>query len=79
MDEYNTGMDPEVKHYFRKIIKSFAAGALWLLTIGTMAFFFGLAVVRVELRWYNTAFYIFVLLTLALLLWFFYRVWRKRS
>lgn len=79
MDEYNTGMDPEVKRYFRKIIKSFAVGGLWLLTIGNMAFFMGWAVIKNELRWYNTAFYAFFLLTLSLLIWFFYRVWRKRS
>ena len=77
MDEYNTGMDPEVKLYFRKILKSFAVGGLWLLTIGNMAFAWGLAVVRNELRWYNMAFYAFVLLSLSLLIWFFYRVWRK--
>lgn len=79
MDEYNTGMDPEIKAYFRKIMKSFAVGGLWLVVIGNMAFAFGLAVVRVELRWYNTAFYLFFLVSLSLLLWFFYRVWRKHS
>jgi hypothetical protein len=42
MDEYNTGMDPEVKQYFRKIVKSFTAGLIWMIAVSTAGIFFRL-------------------------------------
>ena len=78
MDEYDeSGMGPEVTQYFKKIMNSFAAGLLWLTVMGTAGFFFKLAIIRGELRWYNLAFYCFFLLTLAAVILFFYKLWRK--
>jgi hypothetical protein len=79
MDEYNQGWDPEVKQYFRKIMNSFAMGAIWLLLVATMGLAFGLAIIRGEVRWYNLLFYGIFLVSLALLLLYFYRVWRKKE
>lgn len=58
MDEYNTGMDPEVKKYFRKIMNSFSVGLLWLISFTTAGIFFQLGFVRNEIRW-TTFFSIF--------------------
>lgn len=77
MDEYNQGWDPEIKQYFRKIANTFSLGALWLLLIATLGFAFKLAIVKESLRWYNLVFYGVFVLTLLLLLRFFYRTWRK--
>ncbi|WP_121353015.1 hypothetical protein [Flavisolibacter nicotianae] len=79
MDEYNQGWDPEVKQYFRKIMNSFAMGALWLLLIGLSGFAFKLAIIKDSVRWYNLVFYGVFLLSLSLLLLFYYRVWRKNG
>ena len=79
MDEYDSGMDPEVKLYFRKIMKSFSAGLLWLMLSAVLGLFFKLGYLGNGLRWYNAVFYIFLLLTLFLLLRFYYNVWRKRD
>jgi hypothetical protein len=40
-----TGMDPEVRRYFRKIMNSFAFGLLWMLTLSTVGLYMGLAYV----------------------------------
>ena len=79
MDEYNQGWDPEVKHYFRKIANSFAVGALWLLLVGLSGFAFGLAVFKNSVRWYNLVYYSVFLVSLSLLLLFYYRLWRKKE
>jgi hypothetical protein len=79
MDEYNQGWDPEVKHYFRKILNSFGMGALWLLVIATMGLAFRLAIIKDGVQWYNVFFYGVFLVSLALLLLFFKRVWRKKK
>ena len=56
MDEYNSGMDPEVKRYFRKIINSFSAGLLWLVVIATAGIFFRLGEMGHGIHWYNIVF-----------------------
>jgi len=71
-----SGWDPEVKRYFRKIMNSFALGLLWMLTSVTVGLYFGLAIVGPHLQWYNTAFYIFFVGSFAGLLWCYYKMWR---
>lgn len=79
MDEYNQGWDPEVKRYFRKIMNSFGAGALWLLVFATLGLAFRLAIVENGVQWYNCLFYSVFFVSLLLLLRFFYRVWGKKE
>jgi len=76
MDEYNSGMDPEMKQYFRKIISSFSWGAMWLITISTLGIFFQLGFVGGGFRWYNVVFYVIMIASLAFLLRYYYRIWR---
>lgn len=77
MDEYDRGMDPEVKRYFKQIVNSFSVGAMWMILVVMLGLFLGLGVVRRELRWYNIAFYIFFIITFAAFIYFLYKVWRK--
>jgi RsiW-degrading membrane proteinase PrsW (M82 family) len=79
MDEYNSGMDPEIKRLFRKIINSFSMGILWMLSMFTAGFFFDLGVTHNGIRWYNALFYIIALVTFIWLLFYFYRTWKKGS
>ena len=75
MDEYNTGMDPEVKRYFRKIISSLSYGLMWLMAVVTAGIFFHLAEISGGVMWYNLVFYGLALITFLLLLRCLYRVW----
>ncbi len=79
MDEYNVGMDPELKQLFRKIINSFSLGALWLLIIATLGIFFHLAIVRDGIRWYNILFYFVFAASLFLLLRYYYNSWIRKT
>lgn len=76
MDEYNTGMDPEIKRYFRKILNSFSWGALWLVGIATLGIFFQLGIVTGGIRWYNILFYFVLITSLMMLLRYYYKVWK---
>lgn len=78
MDEYNVGMDPELKKFFRKIVNSFSWGALWLLSIATLGIFFHLAIVSDGIRWYNILFYFVFVASLFLLLRYYYKAWSKK-
>ena len=76
MDEYNTGMDPEIKKYFRKIMRSFSWGALWLIGIATLGLFFQLGIFTTVIRWYNILFYFILAISLLLLIRYYYKVWK---
>ena len=76
MDEYNSGMDPEMKALFRKIMSSFSWGALWLLTAATLGIFFQLGFIADGIRWYNILFYITFFASIFLLGRYYYRMWR---
>lgn len=77
MDEYNSGMDREVKIYFRKIMTSFSAGLFWLLLAVTAGLFFKLGYLNQGWHWYNGLFYGLLLVSFVMLVRFYYRVWRK--
>lgn len=79
MDEYNRGMDPEVRRYFRKIMNSFSVGIMWLLSMATAGLFFDLAIVRNGVRWYNIAFYGLVLVSFMGLVYYYYKTWSKKN
>jgi len=76
MDEYSSGMDPEVKKLFRKIVQSFSWGALWLISIATLGIFFQLGFVVSGIHWYNIVFYLVFISTLFMLLRYYYKQWK---
>jgi len=71
------GWDPEVKRYFRKIISSFSVGLLWLMSCVTLGLYFGLAYRKDIPAVFNILFYVFLLVSLLLLLRYYYKLWRK--
>jgi hypothetical protein len=78
MDEYNSGMDPEVRHYFKKIINSISFGVMWLMIVVAGGLFFDLGGLKNGVEWYNIIFYVLAIVSLALLLFYYYRTWTKK-
>lgn len=79
MDEYNSGWDPEVKKYFRKIMNSLSVGLLWLLSTITLGLFFDLATARQGIKWYTVIFYLLAAVSFFFLIRYYYRVWSKKE
>ena len=77
MDQYNTGIDKEVKIYFRKIMKSFSVGLLWLMLSATTGLFFKLGYLQQGLQWQNAVFYALLGLSLLGLVRYLLNIWRK--
>lgn len=72
-----SGWDPEVKRYFRKIISSITFGLLWLMSAVTAGLYFGLAY-RSDLPVIcPILFYLFLAVSLFVLLRYFYRTWKN--
>lgn len=79
MDEYNTGMDPEVRRYFRKIMATVGAGLLWIMVMAMLGLYLRLGYFVNGLDWYNGVFYFVLFVTLFLLLRFLVSLWRKQD
>jgi hypothetical protein len=71
------GMDPEVAKYFKKILNSLFAGLMWLFINITAGIFFELAYSKSYPGIVHVLFYIWLAASLALLLWYYYRVWGR--
>lgn len=79
MDEFSSGMEPEVKKYLKKVLNSFFVGAFWLIAIATAGIFFKLGFVRDGFKWYNIVFYFIAVTSLFFLIRYYYKVWNKLS
>jgi hypothetical protein len=69
-------MEPEVRLYFRKILRSFSWTLLWMITVSTAGIFFKLGFLGDGVRWYNYLFYLLALISFFFLLRFLYRLWK---
>jgi hypothetical protein len=76
MDEYSSGMDPEIKNYFKKIVNSFTWFAIWLISVASAGLFFGLGEVNGAVKWFNILFYFLALVTFIWLIRYLYRLWK---
>lgn len=69
--------DPDVRKYLKKVLNSMMMGLLWLFVNSSLGIYFGLGLLNGKLSLTNILFYCWLILSLGLLLWYFYRVWRK--
>ena len=68
-------MDPEVKKYFIKILYSLSFGLLWMALNITAGIYWEMAIISNGLSVLNVLFFVWLLLSLALLLYYYYRTW----
>jgi hypothetical protein len=71
-------MEPEAKDFLKRIVWSFFAGLVWMMINMTLGIYFGLLFVEDSLRLGNVLYYLFLPCSLGLLIWFYYRTWKKK-
>ena len=71
------GWDPDVKKFFRKILYSVFYALLWMIACSTAGIYYQLAYRNGQPLIYTIFFYIGMAITLALLLRWYYRTWKK--
>jgi hypothetical protein len=71
------GWDPEVKKYFRKVFYSVAIGLGWMMACVTAGIYFHLGYWNSNPLIYPLLFYSLMIISLALLLRWYYRTWKK--
>ena len=70
-------MDPEVTKYFSRIVRTLTAGLIWMVLQVLAGIMPGYAFTDNGFTWKNGAYYLGFLLSLGLLLYYLYRIWRK--
>jgi len=71
------GFDPEVTRYFKKIINSLFTGLMWLFINITAGIYFELAYSKRYPSYIHVLFFVWLVLSLILLLWYYYKIWSK--
>ena len=72
-----SGWDPEVKKYLRKILYSIMLGLSWMMGCVTAGIYFHLAYWNSNPLIYPLLFYSAMIISLALLLRWYYHTWKK--
>jgi len=70
-------MDPDVKKYLRKILNSLVYGLLWLALNVLGGLYWEYGIINNKLSFANILFFTWFLCSLAALLYYYYRAWRK--
>jgi len=73
-----SSMEPEVKDFLKRIVWSFFVGLSWMMLNMTLGIYFDLLFIRDNISLSNILYYIFFIGSLALLIWFYYRTWKKK-
>ena len=71
------GFEPEVRKYLMKILNSLCVGLLWLSlnVLGGLYWEYGIVKGKISIQ--NILFFSWFLLSLAALLYYYYRTWRN--
>jgi len=69
------GMEPDVRKYLFKVLNSLCYGLLWLALNVLAGLYWGYATVNGKLSVKNILFYAWFILSLAALLYSYYRIW----
>jgi hypothetical protein len=72
-----SGIEPEVKRYLKKVLNSLFIGLLWLLINSTLGIYFELGFVDGKVAIGNILFYLWLVASIVLLLWYYYRTWKS--
>jgi hypothetical protein len=71
-------MEPELKIFFAKIVKSLSMAVLWMLINMTLGIFFDFGFIHSSITLGNILFYIFFLTTLSGLVWYLLKMWKPQ-
>lgn len=73
----SSGAEPDIRHFLKKILNVVTALVSWAI----INMFFGLylewAIVHDGFNAFNIIFYIFFVASLSVLIYYFYRVWKR--
>jgi NADH:ubiquinone oxidoreductase subunit 3 (subunit A) len=73
-----SGMEPEVQEFFKRIIQTVSVSLVFFLFHMTVGLYFNWAFFEGSPRIGNIIYYLIFLITLAALIYFYYRLWKGK-
>lgn len=70
-------MEPEVREFLRRIMYSVVIGFTWMMINSTFGIMFGFAFFETGFTWGNAIFYTWFIASFGLMLWLYFKLWRK--
>jgi hypothetical protein len=70
-------MEPEVRAFLVKIVKSLSFALLWMMLNMTFGIFFELGFIHSTITLANILYYVFLLGSFAALLWYLLKIWKE--
>jgi len=70
-------MEPEIREFFKRIVSSLSLLILWMIINLTLGIKLNFAFIEAKIRWYNIAFYVWLMASLAVLIWLCLKIWQK--
>ncbi len=73
-----SGIEPETRDFLKRIMQTVSMGMLFLLLHMTFGIYFNWAFFEGSIRTGNIIYYIIFVLSLAALIYFYYRLWHAK-
>ncbi|MCE3283366.1 MAG: hypothetical protein K0Q66_2103 [Chitinophagaceae bacterium] len=70
-------MEPEVKAFLLRIVKSLSFAILWMMLNMTFGIFFDLGYIHSTITIGNILYYIFLVGSFSVLLWYLLKLWKE--
>ncbi len=70
-------MEPGIREFFKRIINAMSITFFWMILNATLGIKYNLGFYEKEIQWKNIAFYIWVLASLAWLIHYIAKLWKK--
>jgi len=71
-------VEPEVKDFLKRVVLTVLFGLVWMMLNMTLGLYFGLLFIDDSITVGNIIFYLFAAISLTLLIWFYYKTWKKK-
>lgn len=72
-------MEPEIKAFLKKVAQTLFGGLLWMTINATVGIMFGLGFPEGSVGIENIIFYVWLILSLGLLLYWYYKMWTVKT
>ncbi|MEP6512403.1 MAG: hypothetical protein ABJA79_00945 [Parafilimonas sp.] len=70
-------MEPEAKEFLQRVSFTLLAGLVWMAINSTAGIMYNYAFIEGKLRIGNIIFYVWLVVSFVLLLWFYIRLWKS--
>ena len=70
-------MEPGIREFFKRLVTTISLLILWMMINVTIGIKYNYAFYDESIRWYNIVFYLWLIVSFVVLIWFYFKLWSK--